>query len=164
MPNTPGLHFVRGPTKSLSTTMQIGASGKTVQKKRHNLTGHNSPVWLTKTFFTWSVSDEFAVKCEQFSISRCRKTAILIYHDKYDIANRYIKKSIISDICRRSEFRHRIVSNSDHPADQRQPYKKRTVRPYIIRSQPRTAHLFHAAATQHRKNQCTQCRSYPGTE
>ncbi len=39
--------------------------------KRHNLTGHNSPAWLTKTFFTWSVSDEFAVKCEQFSISRC---------------------------------------------------------------------------------------------
>ena len=108
MPNAPELHFVRGPTKSLSTTIQIGASGKTVQKKRHNLTGHNSPVWLTKTFFTWSVSDEFAVKCEQFSISRCHKTAILIYHDKYDIANRYIKKSIISDICRRSEFRHRI--------------------------------------------------------
>ena len=25
-----------------------------------------------KTFFTWSVSDVFAVKCEQFSISRCR--------------------------------------------------------------------------------------------
>ena len=32
-PNTPELHYVQGPTKSLSTTMQIGASGKTVQKK-----------------------------------------------------------------------------------------------------------------------------------
>jgi len=72
-PNTPKLHFVRGPTKSLSTTMQTEASGKTVQKKRHNLTGHNSPMRLTKTFFTWSVSDEFVVKCEQFSISRCHK-------------------------------------------------------------------------------------------
>jgi hypothetical protein len=43
-PNTPELHYVQGPTKSLPYPMQIGASGKTVQKKRHNLTGHNSPV------------------------------------------------------------------------------------------------------------------------
>ena len=28
---------------------------------------------VDKTFFTWSVLDVFAVKCEQFSISRCLK-------------------------------------------------------------------------------------------
>ena len=71
-PNTPELHYIRGPTKSPPTPMQIGASGKTVQKKRHNLTGHNSPVGVgKKTFFTWSVSDVFAVNYEQFLISRC---------------------------------------------------------------------------------------------
>ena len=71
-PNTPELHYVQGPTKSLPYPMQIGASGKTVQKKRHNLTGHNSPVGYGLNVFTWSVLDVFAVKCEQFSISRCR--------------------------------------------------------------------------------------------
>ena len=50
-PNTPELHYIRGPTKSPPTPMQIGASGKTVQKKRHNLTGHNSPVVLAKNIF-----------------------------------------------------------------------------------------------------------------
>ena len=65
-PNTPELHFVRGPTKSPLHLMQIGASGKTMQS-RHNLTGHSSPAGVVdKNVFTWSVSDEFAVKCEQF--------------------------------------------------------------------------------------------------
>ena len=36
-------------------------------QKRHNLTGHNSPSGVgKKTFFTWSVSDVFAVNYEQF--------------------------------------------------------------------------------------------------
>ena len=33
-PNTPELHYVQGPTKSPPYPMQIGASGKTVQKKK----------------------------------------------------------------------------------------------------------------------------------
>ena len=61
-PDTPELHYAQGPTKSLPTPMQIEASGKTVQKKRHNPTGHNSPVVLAKNFLTWSVLSVFAVK------------------------------------------------------------------------------------------------------
>jgi len=50
--------------------MQIGASGKTVQKKG-TISLDTIHLWCwQKTFFTWSVSDVFAVKCEQFSISR----------------------------------------------------------------------------------------------
>ena len=71
-PNTPGLHYIRGPTKSPPTPMQIGASGKTVQKEG-TISLDTIHLWCwQKTFFTWSVSDVFAVKCEQFSISRCR--------------------------------------------------------------------------------------------
>ena len=49
-PNTPELHYIRGPTKSPPTPMQIGISGKIMQK-RHNLTGHNLPVGVGKRHF-----------------------------------------------------------------------------------------------------------------
>lgn len=63
------MYYVQGPTKSPLHPMQIGASGKIMQK-RHNLPGHNSPIGVVdKTFFTWSVLDVFVVKCEQFLIS-----------------------------------------------------------------------------------------------
>jgi len=53
------------------STMQIGAPGKIMQKKaQSHWTQFTCSAWQ-KTFFTWSVSDVFAVRCEQFSISRC---------------------------------------------------------------------------------------------
>ena len=33
MPNTPALHYIRGPTKNPPTTIQAGVSGKIAQKK-----------------------------------------------------------------------------------------------------------------------------------